>query len=370
MKTLRTFAAAAVTLAVAATACGSVKHEVARDRKIDADVAALNAAGVPGVSAVIRDGGSTSRVASGVGEVSTNTPVRADDRFRIGSVSKTYVAVVMLQLAGEGKLSLEDTVDKWLPKLVPNGSAITLRQLLNHTSGIPNYEEHPQYMAPYLAGDLAHVTTPQQLVAMGTSQGQLFPPGTKSVYSNTNYTVAGLVIEKATGTTLAVQLEQRIFRPLKLDATSLPSDPGLTGQHAHGYYVLGAPPAMDVTGFSPSIGWAGGGLVSTTDEVTAFYRALLGGKLLSAGLLGQMMTTVPGSNGEPYGLGLAQRTLSCGTFWGHSGNFPGYMVESYSTADASRQATIAVNLDPNSMSPPAVDASKRLLDDALCGAKG
>lgn len=361
--------AAAVALALAGSACGSVSREVARDKKIDADIAAVTAAGVPGVAALIRDGGSTSRVAQGVGEVASGTPVRTSDRFRIGSLSKTYVAVVMLQLADEGKLSLDDSVEKWLPRLVPNGRSITLRQLLNHTSGIANYEEHPQYLAPYMAGDLAHVTTPQQLVAMGTSLGPLFAPGTASTYSNTNYTVAGLVIEKVTGTTMGAQLEQRIFRPLKLESTYLPTDPGLSGQHAHGYFVLGGPPATDVTGFSPSIGWAGGSIVSTIDDVTVFYRALLEGRLVRDESLKQMMTTVTETNGEVYGLGLAKKELSCGPVWGHGGNFPGYLMESYSTADASRQVTVAYNLDPNSMDEAAKEAAQRLMDDAMCGAQ-
>ena len=101
------------------------------------------AAGVPGVTAVIRDGGSTSRVASGVGEVASNTPIRVDDRFRTGRLSKTYVPVVVLQLADEGKLALKDSIERWLPRVVPGGGAITVRQLLNHRSGIANYEEHP-----------------------------------------------------------------------------------------------------------------------------------------------------------------------------------------------------------------------------------
>jgi D-alanyl-D-alanine carboxypeptidase len=360
-------AAVLVALAVTAGACGSISREVARDRKIDADVAAVNATGVPGVSILVRQGGSTNKVASGVGDVATKVPVKVDDEFRIGSVSKSFVAVVVLQLGQEHKLSLEDPVARWLPGLVPNGDKITVRMLLNHTSGIANYEEHPDYLAPYLKGDLGHVTTPAQLVRMGTSQGPLFAPGTSSAYSNTNYTVAGLIVEKVTGTTLGDQLAQRIFGPLKLRSTSLPTQPEITGPHAHGYFVLGQPPATDVTTFSPSIGWAGGGIVSTTEDVTAFYQALLGGRLLEPAMLAEMMTVVPGANGEMYGLGLAQRVLPCGTVWGHGGNFPGYLMESYSNAAGDHQVTVAYNLDPNSMQPPSVDAVKQLLVDAYCG---
>jgi D-alanyl-D-alanine carboxypeptidase len=360
-------AAALVALAVAAGACGSISREVARDKKVDADLAAVNATGVPGVSILVRQGASTSRVASGVADVATGAPVKVSDQFRIGSISKSFVSVVVLQLAQEHKLSLEDSVARWLPGLVPNGDKITVRQLLNHTSGIANYEEHPDYMAPYLKGDFGHVTTPAQLVRMGVAQGPLFPPGTSSAYSNTNYTVAGLIVEKVTGTTLGDQLTQRIFTPLKLGSTSLPTSPEITGPHAHGYFVLAQPPATDVTTFSPSIGWAGGGIVSTTDDVTTFYKALLGGRLLSPEMLAQMMTTVPGTNGEMYGLGLAQRELPCGTVWGHGGNFPGFLMESYSSVSGEHQVTVAYNMDPNSMQPPTVDAVQKLLVDAYCG---
>src|SRR4051812_2599235 len=126
-------AAVLVALAVTAGACGSISREVARDRKIDTDVAAVNAAGVPGVSILVRQGGSTNKVASGVADVATKVPVKVDDEFRIGSVSKSFVAVVVLQLVQEHKLSLEDSVAKFLPGLVPNGDKITMRMLLNHT---------------------------------------------------------------------------------------------------------------------------------------------------------------------------------------------------------------------------------------------
>jgi D-alanyl-D-alanine carboxypeptidase len=355
-------------LALAAGACGSsISDEVARDKAIDAGMASVISTGVPGATLLVRDGGSTNRVAFGMGDTATKTPMKVDDRVRVGSLAKTYISAVMLQLADEKKLSLEDSVQKWLPGMVPNGSKITVRMLLNHTSGVANYEEHPNYMAPYLAGDLAHNTTPAQLVAMGNALGPWFDPGATSRYSNTNYTLAGLVIEKVGGASLAAQLDQRIFKPLKLSSSYLPTAPGLTGAHAHGYYVMGPNGATDVTGFSPSIGWAGGGIVSTTDDVTAFYRALLEGRLLPKGLMAEMMTTVvDDKNGTVYGLGIEKMELSCGTVWGHQGNFPGYYMESYSTADAGKQATAAYNLDPNSMDKPSAAAVLAMREIALC----
>jgi D-alanyl-D-alanine carboxypeptidase len=359
----------ALALALAAGACGtSISDEVARDRQIDKGMAAVVASGVPGATLVVRDGGSTNRVAFGVGEVTTKTPLKVDDRFRVGSLAKTYVSVIVLQLVDEKKVGLDDTIEKFVPGMVPNGAKVTIRQLLNHTSGIPNYEEHPEYMAPYMAGDLGHVTTPAQLVAMGTSFGSWFAPGTSSRYSNTNYTLAGLIIEKVTGSTLGDQFDQRIFKPLKLDSTSLPATPEITGPHAHGYFVMGPDGATDVTNFSPSIAWAGGGIVSTTSDVTAFYRALLEGKLLPPELMKQMMTTVVDDKvGTVYGLGIEKKELSCGSTWGHQGNFPGYMMESFSSVDAKKQFTGAYNLDPNSMEQASAEAVNKLRDDAFCG---
>ena len=171
-----------------------------------------------------------------------------------------------------------------------------------------------------------------------------------------------------TGQPLAQQFDTRIFGPLNLKASSAPSGPELTGQYAHGYFVLGQPPATDVTVFSPSIGYSGGGIVSTTADVTAFYQALFEGKLVRADLLAEMMKTVTGTDGKTHGLGLVPRDLPCGTVWGHSGNFPGYMMESYAKPGGGYQVTVAYNLDPNSMQEPAKAAVEGLFTHAFCGA--
>ncbi|MEW1691216.1 serine hydrolase domain-containing protein [Streptomyces sp. NPDC091265] len=360
----------AVSLALAFTvsACGddSSPGDEQKKRLTKVSEAVLDN-GVPGVVVVTAEDGKQTATAWGQGDTAKKVPLSVDDRFRIGSVSKSYVAVIVLQLVDEKKLSLDDKIEKWLPGLVPNGADITVRQLLNHSSGIPNYEDNPKYLAPYLAGDLAHVTTPQQLVRLGTALKPLFPPGTRAAYSNTNYTVAGLLVEKVTGTSLAVQLDRRIFEPLKLRTSYLPTKPGIEGPHAHGYYTIEKPPPTDITEFSPSIAFAGGGIISTAGDVSSFYRGLFGGKLLPPELLKQMMTTVTGVGGVQYGLGLVRRTVPCGTAWGLDGNFPGYLVQSYAKADAERQATIALNLDPNSMSKKALAATTALFDDAFCG---
>lgn len=368
MRTRTAAAVIALAVVVTAGACSKeMKAEWNRDKQIDKDLAAVTAGGVPGVALVIRDGGDKTRIASGVSNVITGTPMKMNDKVRIGSISKTYVSVVVMQLVAEGKLSLDDNLQQHLPGIVPKAAKITVRQLLSHSSGIPNYEDHPSYLTA-LMGNPDHVWTPRQLIDMAVSLGSRFEPGTAAEYSNTNYTIAGLMIEKITGQTLAQQFDQRIFRPLNLGSTSTPSGPDLSGQYAHGYYVIDQPPATDISHFSPSIAYSGGGIVSTADDVTSFYKALFEGQLVRADLLTEMMTTVTGNQGEKYGLGLMPRELPCGTVWGHGGNFPGYLMESYVKPGGTFGVTVAYNLDPHSMQPPARDATQALLTHSFCGA--
>jgi D-alanyl-D-alanine carboxypeptidase len=189
-------------------------------------------------------------------------------------------------------------------------------------------------------------------------------PGTAR-YSNTNYALVGLIVEAATGTSLGAQMQQRIFGPLELGATSYPSTPELESPFAHGYMELGAPPAADVTGLSPTMAGPGGAVVSTAADVATFYRALFGGELLSPGLLGTMMETLPGEHGA-LGYGLQTRVESCGTFYGHGGNFPGYLMFAWSSPSGDRQAVVGMNMDPRSL--PTADAEiTTLVSDALCG---
>ena len=217
------------------------------------DLDALVAAGVPGAILFVRDGNHTVRLAAGLGNVAAKTPMRVGDHFKIASLTKTYTASVVLQLVGEGKLSLDDSVEQRLPGLVPNGEGITIRQLLNHTSGLAEFETDPRYLKPYLAGNFGYYWAPRQLVKFGVSHKPLFSPGTRSSYSNTNYVVAQLIVEALTGKKIGAELKSRIFQPLHLRDTSYPTKPGLPSPYAHGYMLLGKPPATDVTLLSPSL---------------------------------------------------------------------------------------------------------------------
>src|SRR4051794_5105097 len=197
----------------------------------------LVAAGAPGAVVLVRDGNRTVRLARGFADRARKTPMRVTDRFRVGSVTKTFVATLVLQLAGESRLSLGDTVERWLPGLVPDGKAITVRELLNHTSGLYDYvnDGDTTVFEPLLQGDLGHVWAPRGLVAVAVKPPPHFPPGARWRYSNTGYVVLGLIVEAATGHSVGAELQQRIFGPLGLHRTSFDSAPSIAGAHAHGY---------------------------------------------------------------------------------------------------------------------------------------
>jgi D-alanyl-D-alanine carboxypeptidase len=230
--------AAVAALLAAPVATASPTH-AELDRAVDRVVSA----GAPGVIALVRDGHRTVRAVGGLADRRSRRPLRPGDRFRVGSNTKTFVATVVLQLAGEGRLALEDTVERWLPGLVPGGGAITVRQLLNHTSGLPDYapEDDDSFIRQVLA-DRRRKWTPQELVGIAMARPPLFAPGAAWGYSNTGYVLLGLIAEAASGRPLATELRRRIFAPLHLRGTTFATGPGIAGRHGHGYSLRRAPP--------------------------------------------------------------------------------------------------------------------------------
>jgi D-alanyl-D-alanine carboxypeptidase len=298
--------------------------------------------------------------------------MRPDDRFRVGSITKTFVATVTLQLVAERKLALDDSVDRWLPGLVPNGAHITVRQLLNHTSGLFDFGGDQDFVRQAVRNPL-RAWTPHEIIGIATAHPLNFEPGAGWSYSDTNYFVLGLIVEAATGRPLARELRLRILAPLHLRATSLPTAPRIAGRHAHGYFLR---PLEDVTIGSPSVQWAAGALVSNADDLARFYRALLGGRLLRADLLRLMRTTVAApllGPGHAYGLGLQRLPSPCGTLWGHTGASPGYAADALNSKNGQRQVVVLVNAtgplsDAGFFGPPqrAEQAINRLTRAAYC----
>jgi len=327
--------------------------ETASDTALRAAMQALVDAGATGVSALVDDGDGVRRFAVGSARLDPRLALRPTDQFRVGSITKTAVSVVALQLVEQGRLSLRDSIESWLPGVVPNGSAITLDMLLNHTSGIFNYTDDQDFFATVLAHPYRH-WSPRELVDVATSHPPVFAPGTDWSYSNTNYILVGLVLQKATGKSVGDLVQQRVIRPLHLANTYLAGTASFRGRFAHGY----APPGLlgdsyvDLSRWSPSWAWAAGALVSNAPDLARFYQSLLSGRLLSQAMLRQMTTTVSAAPGLGYGLGIFAADTPCGTIWGHDGGIPGYVSIAYNNAEGTHSAVVLMPTQPDSAIVP------------------
>jgi D-alanyl-D-alanine carboxypeptidase len=264
-----------------------------------------------------------------------------------------------------------------VPGLVPGGDAITIRQLLSHTSGLFDYlnDGDSAVIAPYLSGKFGYVWAPRDLVGVATRHPAHFPAGSGWAYSNTGYVLLGMIVEAATGHAVGDELAARVFRPLGLAHTSFDNGRRITGRYAHGYFRFKGR-LTDVSSVSPTYAWAAGAVVSTTADLARFYRELLAGRVLPAVQLQAMETTVPmGTTGEAYGLGLWQThnlgfgegfSLGCAdTVWGHDGDIAGYLTYAFSSMDGRRQVVLSINSD--SLRLGAVIGITRVLKAAFCG---
>jgi D-alanyl-D-alanine carboxypeptidase len=327
--------------------------------------------GAPGALLDVRDRHGRTVLTSGVGDVRSRTPVPRDSSFRIGSVTKPFVATVVLQLVGEHRVVLDAPVERYLPGVIRghgnDGRHITVRQLLQHTSGLPDYLD---YVTPQdiLKDPLAHHDL-REMVDVALAHQRVFKPGHRWEYSNTNYLVAGLLIESVTGHPYGDEIQRRIIEPLGLHATSVPGDtPTISGPHPRGYVRPGeGAPLMDVTELNATVGGPGGGMISSGADLSRFMEALLSGRLLAPAQLREMMRTRPTGNadGRAYGLGLESRPLPCGgLYWGHTGDMLGFETVTGATAGG-RQATVMVNLDPGGTDAQDADM-ETAVQTALC----
>ncbi|MFD8085323.1 serine hydrolase domain-containing protein [Kitasatospora sp. NPDC059722] len=349
MKLVRTTAAAAIlaALAASATATPALADVPSARALLQAGAAKGVADGYPAVVGLVRQGDDVQYVAAGVKDRDSRTPADPKAQFRIGSNTKAFTSTVLLQLEAEGRLSIDDTVAKWLPGAVNangyDGSKITIRQLLNHTSGLPEYMNgilalnYAANQQPYQA------FAPQALVDLALRQhAPTSAPGQTWGYANTNYVLAGMVITAVTGNSPAAEIQQRIITPLGLADTSFPtSDPTLHGNYLHGYEYPGgfAFVILDVTTSDVQVFGAAGAMVSTLDDLATFSRALLTGKLLPPAQQAELKTTVPAIAGiGTYGLGLIHKQLPCGQWvWSHGGDVLGYDSEWLSSEDGTKQ---------------------------------
>ncbi|MFJ8584760.1 serine hydrolase domain-containing protein [Streptomyces sp. NPDC093595] len=352
-------------------------------------------AGVPGVFAEVRDGGTTWRGAAGVADVGTGRPVGPDMRQRIGSVTKTFTAAAVMQQVEQGRIELDAPIGRYLPRLVPGerGRKITVRMLLNHTSGLPDYLPYafpslrgfpsgPDVSSRSLDDNRFRRFRPAELVEMGLAAPPAGEPGGPTgVYSNTNYLLLGLLLERVTGTTAEEYITRNVIRRAGLRHTSFPTGPRIKGPHPKMYEALHGlvSPPRDYSVYDPSWTWTGAALVSTMEDLNRFYGMLLDGRIVDRSSLEQMQRTLPvraldGSTIE-YGLGLHKVDLgACGTFWGHDGSVWGAGTVSLTRADGERRMSVAVNLQrwnrmDSSGTPqhhPIDDALLTLLGQAMC----
>ncbi|MFE5076580.1 serine hydrolase domain-containing protein [Streptomyces halstedii] len=363
------------------------------DRKaLRASLEAFHQAGMYGAYSSVRDGSERWRGAVGVADIDTGRPMRPDYEHRIGSITKTFTSVAVLQQVAEGRIGLDTPIGDYLPELVPGerGREVTVRMLLNHTSGIADYilPAFPGLVTdPGQALDEGRFRelVPEELVRLGLAAEPPAPRGTHA-YANTNYLIAGLLLEKVTGQDPEAYITENVIRRAGLRHTYFPRSARIPGPHARMYesFYGTIDPARDYSVYDMS--WAGtaGAMVSTTDDLNDFYRRLLGGKLLGAAELREMKTTVPAYEPAPgqevamrYGLGLYTLKMPGGDwYWGHDGGVFGAGTWALSTEDGRRQAAIGYNLmkyerfgeDGTPLPDPIGSALFGYMDGALSGA--
>ncbi|MFF3936865.1 serine hydrolase domain-containing protein [Streptomyces phaeofaciens] len=324
--------------------------------------------GAPGAMARLDDHGTLYHLTVGTSDRRTKKAISNADRFRIGSVTKTFSAVVLLQLVDEGKLALDAPVNRYLPGLLPD-SRITVRHVLSHRSGLYDYSN--EMFARSVSGFEAvrtKVFTYRQLVARSLSHPRTTAPGGAYSYSNTNFVVAGLLIEKLTGHSVGTEYRRRIIDPLKLrDTFYVHPDTAIPGRHTRGYLTPGTPGAALVDATKQTTSWAqsAGALISSTKDLDVFLSALLRGRLTSADALTQMTRWVPAGGTQSYGLGLRRRDLSCGvSVYGHTGAVQGYYTYAFASKDGKRSLAALANA---SNSTTVHNTMLRTLESAFCG---
>jgi D-alanyl-D-alanine carboxypeptidase len=348
------------------------------------DADALRDAGVTGVAVRLDTPRGVTTVRSGVGDLVSRRPVPKDGYVRFGSITKTFVATVVLQLVGENRLSLDQTVEQLLPGVVSgagnDGRTVTVRDLLQHTSGLQDYihDVFPDPSAQTYFANRWHAYRPEQLVALAMRHEPAFPAGTRWAYSNTNYVLAALIIEKVTGRTWEQLVHERILGPLGLHRTDTPgAKPFLPHPHASNYqqFTVDGPLVDTTIPYRPFDSGADGSMTGTARDLNRFFAALAGGKLLDPAELAAMRTTVPvpQDSGHPAGtqagLGLFFTPLSCGGgYVGHGGSGFGYVIRNATTTDGRRTITVSAHsrsADPQSTARQE-EALHNLIDHALC----
>ena len=307
--------------------------------------------GPPGAIATLHRDGRTTVLRAGRADARRRGAPRASDHMRIASIAKAFNGAVTLHLVQEGKLGLDDTIGQRLPSLPARWAAVTVRQMLSHTSGLPDYTRSRGF-ADHAGTHPRAFVSPDGILDWVRRDRLAFAPGSRYEYSNTDNIVVGLIAEAVTGESYDALLDQIVFGPAGLRETSFPTRRiALPAPFLHGYVVEPGEAPQDVTTFlSPSGAWASGAIVSTPSELGQFIRNDLGLTFFGEAQQREQLRFVRGSSSPPgpgtnsAGLAIFRYKSRCGTVYGHTGNFPGYVQWAAATADGSRSVTTSLNI--------------------------
>ena len=296
--------------------------------------------------------GRTTVLSAGRADAARPAAPRLGDHMRIASISKAFTGAVALHLVDEGRLRLDDTIGRRLPGAMPRAwSMVTIREMLNHTSGLPDYTQSDGFRMQAMTNPRGFVS-PMQIIGWVRNKGLSFTPGSRYEYSNTDNIVVGLIAQRVTGRSFGQLLSTIVFGPARLSQTTFPTRRiSLPTPFMHGYDVEPGKPPQDVTTFlSPSGAWASGAIASTPGDLGAFIRADLGGRFFGTAQRDEQLRFIAGSSSPPgpgknsAGLAIFQYQTRCGTVYGHTGNFPGYVQWAAATADGRRSVTTSLNI--------------------------
>ncbi len=355
-------------LSPAAAMAGGGRLDAALDAIID------DPQGPPGLSVIVQRGNRTEFHRRGVANLETDAKPKIDSPMRIASMAKAFNGAVALSLASEGGLELDDTNGDWLPGLWPLADAVTIREMLGHTAGLPDYIRQQAFIDVLIA-DPGQYLTPTQLIDFVNTKAPGLPPGSEYEYSDSDNIMVGLIAEAASGRSYEELLRREIYRPVGLRDTSLPDTVAMPKGYMHGYDRDEQGDFQDESRFiNPALAWASGGIVSTPEDVNAFFRAYVGGDLFNARVAKSQNRFVRGRSSPP-GPGRNDATLAlfryetrCGTVYGHTGSYPGYRLFAASSADGRRSVVFSVNsqIVPGQGSPRVSGLIRQAQADAVC----
>jgi D-alanyl-D-alanine carboxypeptidase len=370
-------ASAVVLIGLLLAPAAIAKFRVAPNSQLQRDLEAIvdSPAGPPGIAMLIDRGRHMEFFSAGTADVSNGRPPTPFESFRIASVSKGFNAYLAAKLIGSGALSLDTTLRETIPGVLPAAEAVTLRQLLQHTSGLPDYIRAPEFVDQLLS-DPARYFSPTQLTAFVRDQPLEFAPGSQYHYSDTDNIAAGLIEEKASGLSYERLLQRRVFGPLKMRGSSLPSTVRMPRPFMHGYDIEPDKKPVDVSELiNPAGAWASGGIVSTPLDLARFARRYVPAVLAASTVEGPFYrgsSSPPGPGKNFAGLGLFRYQTGCGTVYGHTGSFPGYRIFLAASPNGKRSIVFVANAQivPGQGSAKVAKAITKAQARAVCRALG